>query len=157
MIINRDFNIHSSSLSLSWFYNKKLLGKKSENVAANYLKKYGFKVIDRNIRSRFAEIDIIARFSGSSHTIGQNIDCVDCFRPESRTLYFVEVRARIGVRNQDLIERSINCLKLYRIINLGKIYAINHGLEDLSIGILVIAITWYNPHRVNITCHEVDF
>jgi len=35
------------------------LGREGENRAADYLKKRGFKIIDRNFRTKFGEIDII--------------------------------------------------------------------------------------------------
>ena len=37
------------------------LGKKGENLAANYLINKGYRVLSRNFRYRKAEIDIIAR------------------------------------------------------------------------------------------------
>ena len=36
------------------------LGKVSENDAEKYLSDYGYRIIERNYRSRFGEIDIIA-------------------------------------------------------------------------------------------------
>ena len=50
-------------------------GKKSEAIAASYLKKkHGYKIIEQNFRSKSGEIDIIAKDKG--------------------TLAFVEVKAR---------------------------------------------------------------
>lgn len=39
---------------------KKELGKKGENIAVRYLKSRGYRIIERNYRLRFGEIDIIA-------------------------------------------------------------------------------------------------
>ncbi|MCG2712637.1 MAG: YraN family protein [Candidatus Omnitrophica bacterium] len=39
---------------------KKELGILGENIAAEYLKKHGYKIIKRNYRNRLGEIDIIA-------------------------------------------------------------------------------------------------
>jgi putative endonuclease len=36
--------------------------KEAEENAARYLKKKGYRIIDRNYRTRFGEIDIIARY-----------------------------------------------------------------------------------------------
>lgn len=38
------------------------LGQKGERIAANYLKKKGWKLIDTNFRTRFGEIDLIFTF-----------------------------------------------------------------------------------------------
>lgn len=43
------------------------IGSEAEEFAANYLKKIGFEIIDRNWRNRFCEIDIVARRSDSVH------------------------------------------------------------------------------------------
>ena len=42
------------------FHNKRL-GAKGENRAANYLKANGYMIIERNFRTPFCEVDIIAR------------------------------------------------------------------------------------------------
>jgi putative endonuclease len=53
-------------------------GQSSESLAARYLKKAGYTIIERNHRNRMGEIDIIARDGG--------------------TLVFVEVKARRSTR-----------------------------------------------------------
>ncbi len=51
-------------------------GRQAENVAAEHLKKLGFKILEQNWRTRFCEIDIVAQRNG--------------------TIYFVEVKYRIN-------------------------------------------------------------
>ena len=41
--------------------HKKLLGKKGERLVAEYLKKQGCKIIEKNYRTPFGEADIIAK------------------------------------------------------------------------------------------------
>ena len=53
-------------------------GKKSENLAAWYLKKNGYKIIEQNYRTALGEIDIIAK--------------------EKKTIVFVEVKSRQSIR-----------------------------------------------------------
>lgn len=38
--------------------------KEAEEAAAKFLKKKGYKIIERNFRTRFGEIDIVARYEG---------------------------------------------------------------------------------------------
>lgn len=40
---------------------KSQLGKSGEEYAANYLISLGFKILHRNVRERFGELDIVAR------------------------------------------------------------------------------------------------
>jgi putative endonuclease len=53
-------------------------GEQGESLAAWYLKKNGYKIIEQNYRSHLGEIDIIAR--------------------EKKTIVFVEVKSRRSVR-----------------------------------------------------------
>ncbi|MFC1880032.1 YraN family protein [Thermodesulfobacteriota bacterium] len=53
-------------------------GKKSESLAAWYLKKNGYKIIEQNYRTPLGEIDIIAK--------------------EKKTIVFVEVKSRQSIR-----------------------------------------------------------
>lgn len=41
--------------------HKKALGSKGEDIAVNFLKKKGYKIIQRNYRCKYGEIDIIAK------------------------------------------------------------------------------------------------
>ncbi|PLX67181.1 MAG: YraN family protein [Denitrovibrio sp.] len=53
-------------------------GRSGEQQAAKYLQKKGYKIITKNYRCKFGEIDIIAR--------------------DKNTVVFVEVKARSGAR-----------------------------------------------------------
>ena len=53
-------------------------GEKGESLAAWYLKKNGYKIIEQNYRTQLGEIDIIAK--------------------EKKTIVFVEVKARRSTR-----------------------------------------------------------
>ncbi len=43
---------------------KKLLGRKGEDLTAAYLKKHGYKILERNYETPFGEADIIALKDG---------------------------------------------------------------------------------------------
>ncbi|UCD82930.1 MAG: YraN family protein [Desulfobacterales bacterium] len=55
-----------------------ILGEKGESLAAWYLRKNGYKIIEQNYRSHLGEIDIIAK--------------------EKKTIVFVEVKSRKSIR-----------------------------------------------------------
>ncbi len=44
---------------------KKTLGREGEDLAAEFLKKHGYKILDRNYHTRAGEIDIIALHDGA--------------------------------------------------------------------------------------------
>ncbi len=41
--------------------NRKETGQRGEQLAIDYLKKHGYKIIENNYRSRFGEIDIVSK------------------------------------------------------------------------------------------------
>jgi len=41
---------------------KRQLGDLGEEIAANYLKKLGYQILDRNYRKKCGELDIVTRF-----------------------------------------------------------------------------------------------
>ena len=53
-------------------------GRESESIAAELLKKRGYKILEQNYRTKLGEIDIIAK--------------------DKKTLVFVEVKARRSIR-----------------------------------------------------------
>lgn len=56
--------------------HKKVLGRKGEKLAAEYLKKQGCKIVKRNYKTPFGEADIIAQ--------------------DKDEIVFVEIKTRIG-------------------------------------------------------------
>jgi len=67
--------------------NKKEIGAEGEGLAVKALKKQGYKIIEKNYRTRFGEIDIIAEEKGylvfievkrrSFASFGASLDAVD--------------------------------------------------------------------------------
>jgi putative endonuclease len=74
--------------------NNLKIGKMGEEFAGKYLEKYGYKIIERNYRTKYAEIDLIAR--------------------KGREMVFVEVRTKRG-ENFGTPEETINKKKLRKI------------------------------------------
>lgn len=44
---------------------KRLVGRQGEDLAADHLQRMGYKILERNYRSRHAEIDLIAKHKGA--------------------------------------------------------------------------------------------
>ena len=77
------------------------LGRRCEEIAAEYLRGQGYRLIDRNVRMRFGEIDVVAR--------------------DGDALCFVEVRARSSTRF-GWPEESVTRQKRQRLIRLAQGY-----------------------------------
>ncbi len=82
-------------------FNTKQIGDKGENYAVKYLKKHRYKILERNYRKPYGEIDIIAE--------------------NKEYLVFVEVKAR---KLNTLIEPSyaVNQKKQYHLRNTAQAY-----------------------------------
>ena len=78
-----------------------LLGRRGEDLAVEYLKGQGYRVIERNVRSRMGEIDVVAR--------------------DGAFICFVEVRTRSSTRF-GWPEESVTGLKRLRLKRLAQGY-----------------------------------
>jgi putative endonuclease len=84
---------------------KRVVGRRGEDLAADYLIKQGFMVVERNYRCRWGEIDIICR--------------------QGALLIFVEVRSKSTDR-YGTPEESITGVKISRIRKTALEYLNNH-------------------------------
>lgn len=82
-------------------FNKET-GRLGEQKAAEYLKKKGYKIIEQNYRTRYAEIDLVAK--------------------EKDVLVIVEVRTKIGEQFGSP-EETLNGRKLYKVKRNAMAYA----------------------------------
>lgn len=82
-------------------------GREAEAFAAAYLQQHGLRIVNKNWRCRFGEIDLVARDG-------------DC-------LVFVEVRARSS-RNFGGAAESIDAAKRSRLIAAANLYLARIGL-----------------------------
>ncbi len=81
-------------------------GKRGENFAANYLKRRGYRIIERNKKEKWGELDIIA------------------VAPD-RTLVFVEVKT-VGGWNDIEAEEQMTGSKIKKFTRTAQIYAGSH-------------------------------
>lgn len=94
-------------------------GKKGEELARSFLKKQGYRIIEKNFRTRHGEIDIIARDN----------DCIS----------FVEVRSS-SADNFGLPEVSIGRRKQSHVSKVALMYIKRKRLEDKNCRFDVICI-----------------
>ena len=88
---------------------KNTFGTRGEIIAANYLKKKGYKIIARNYRNKIGEIDLIAL--------------------DGEVLVFVEVKTRISKAFGDPLE-AINLTKQEKIHRIATLFLMNNNLME---------------------------
>ncbi|MBU0614396.1 YraN family protein [Patescibacteria group bacterium] len=111
---------------------RRIFGNKSEQRAARFLKSKGLRIITRQYRTRFGEIDIIAR--------------------QGKEIVFVEVKAR-KTNEFGYPEEAVNKNKIKKIIEAGFFYLQETKQENVPWRIDVIAVDAYNDikHLTNIS------
>lgn len=85
------------------------IGRKGEDVAAKYLETRGYKIVDKNFRTRFGEIDIVARDKGS--------------------IVFIEVKSRTGT-GYGIPASAVTPKKQRQISRVALLYIAEHNLGD---------------------------
>lgn len=85
------------------------LGRQGEETAASFLKKHGYKILDRNFRTRFGEIDIVAR--------------------KDRTVCFIEVKTRTSMRF-GLAAEAVTARKQEKILLAARQYLLESGASE---------------------------
>jgi len=112
------------------------VGRIGESIAAEYLHKKGYHIIECNYRTRYAEIDLIVR--------------------KNNLLVFIEVKTRVGERfgsPEDAIRRD----KLYRLVKNAQAYIARRGYtKEYRIDAVCIVLDKNNclkriNHHENIT------
>ena len=106
------------------------LGALGETVAAAHLEAQGLNVVDRNFRTRYGEVDLIAEDSG--------------------TLVFVEVKTRRSLAF-GAPEESVTPRKRARLAKVAAAYLQLHGLEQRNwrIDVVGVALQRTGPATIN--------
>lgn len=94
------------------------LGQRGEDLAAEHLRKAGYRIVERNVRTRYGEIDIVAEDGG----------CI----------VFVEVRTMASALMAP--EESVTWRKQRRIASLGMGFLQEHGQSHAEWRADVVAI-----------------
>jgi putative endonuclease len=97
------------------------LGRRGEEAAARILKENGYKILKRNYKTRFSEIDIIAR--------------------DKDTICFIEVKTRFSDRFGAPLE-SITLLKQKKIFQSALCFLKENNFFDCKARFDVVSITF---------------
>jgi len=103
-------------------------GKKGEQIAAEYLKKNGYKIKELNFRCPLGELYIVAS--------------------EKKVIVFVEVKTRYS-HELGYPEQAVNIKKQKKLSQLALWYMQNQKLTDASARFDVVAVTLY-PDKTEI-------
>ena len=112
--------------------NQQKLGKLGESLAAKYLQKCGYSIIERNFRIRYGEIDLIAR--------------------DGDTLVFVEVKTRKNTQF-GLPEEAITPRKLHELIQTAAFYNARYNTHSIKQRMDLVAIRMDNNNQVEYLKH----
>ena len=100
------------------------LGHRGEAEAANYLRSIGYRIVATRERILRGDIDLVAL--------------------DGRTVVFVEVRSRSSTAHGHPAE-TIGYHKQRRVAQLATAYIRRHHLEDCSVRIDVVTVTFDGP------------
>jgi putative endonuclease len=100
------------------------LGRRGEDEAAKYLRSIGYRIVATRERVLRGDIDLVAL--------------------DGRTVVFVEVRSRSSTAHGHPAE-TIGYHKQRRVAQLATAYIRRHRLEDCSVRIDVVTVTFDGP------------
>ena len=104
-------------------YFKQEFGKEGEDVAAQYLKEKGYKILDRNFACKRGEIDIVA------------------FKDEQ--IIFVEIKSRTSTKYglpSEAVTKEKKKKKIKHLLRTAETYLIIKNLMDIDVRIDVIEV-----------------
>lgn len=96
------------------------LGRKGEALAASHLERSGYAIVARNARTRWGELDLVAR--------------------DGEAWVFVEVKTRRGARFGQGAE-AVTYAKQQKIIRMAQIYLARLSLWDVAIRFDVVEVS----------------
>ncbi len=103
------------------FWRTKSLGERGERLAAKYLRGLGYKILARQFKSRFGELDIIAL--------------------DGDTVVLVEVKTRSSDSAGQPVE-AVTAAKQAQLTRLALAFLKQHHLLESRARFDVVAITW---------------
>ena len=106
---------------------KNIYGKTSEIIAADYLKKKGYKILATNYKNKIGEIDVIAK--------------------DKKTLVFVEVKARSSKAFGHPLE-AIDEQKQHKVRRVAELFLVMQHLAESPCRFDAISILGQNDYEI---------
>jgi putative endonuclease len=106
---------------------KQIFGKRGEDLAERYLKKKGYRVVERNYRCALGEVDLIVL--------------------DGRVIVFVEVKTRSGDRFGTPAE-AVERRKQRKMIRAAQFFLTHKRLHQREARFDVVGISWPGPQPV---------
>jgi len=97
--------------------HNQMIGRWGENAAAEYLQEHGYEIVERNARTPYGEIDLVARREG--------------------IVFFVEVKTRTS-RRFGLPEEAVTPRKQAHMFAAGEHYAAVHEIDAWQADVLAV-------------------
>ena len=98
-------------------------GSEGEEIAVRFLKANGYRILDRNYRTKYGEIDIVAQ--------------------KKKCIVFVEVKTRLSNEFGSPAE-AVDERKLFRIASVANQYIQKERLDDFSFRFEIVSVTKQN-------------
>ena len=118
------------------FDPRQSLGKEGEDLACAELRRRGYAILSRRYRTRYGEIDIVAR--------------------DGATIVFVEVKARSDERFGGAAA-AVTGWKQLRIVRMAADYLVRHGLADVPARFDVVAIGYDGDRKPRVEVYTHAF
>lgn len=109
--------------------NHRELGNQGELIAADYLLKKNYELLERNYKVKLGEIDLIAR--------------------KKNIIVFVEVKTRKSL-SYGFPSQAVDIRKQRKIIQVAQVYIANLGIQNYEFRFDIIEILWKNNDLWNV-------
>ena len=111
----------------TWWRRRGSLASRGERAAARHLRRSGYRILARNLRTRIGEIDIVAE--------------------ERRSGCLVVVEVKAGVSDAVRPEQHVNFRKQQKLTLLATQLVKSYGLGDRLIRFDVVGVVWPDGSR----------
>jgi putative endonuclease len=124
--LQEHFGVRLACRCLAWLFAERPLGRRGEDAAARFLRRLGYRILERSSRSRPGELDLVAL--------------------DGQTIVFVEVKTRRGLEAGHPVE-AVTPDKQRRLTRLAVTWLKRHHLLEQPARFDVVAVIWPDEGR----------